>query len=211
MARRISLEPHLTIEELERSYRSTKDPVERSRWLFLWLLARGQPAKVIASIAGYSAYWIGRIARRYSQHGPAGVKDLRRQSRPSIPLLAASQQDELAAALAAGSAPEGDRWSGRTVAAWISQRLGRRVGRQLGWTYLRRLGARLRVPRPCHVQANPQAQADFTQRLRPLLRAVATAFPQATVELWAVDEHRIGLKPILRTVWTLVLQCHLIA
>src|SRR5260221_230592 len=87
MARRISLEPHLTIEELERSYRSTKDPVERSRWHFLWLLARGLTAKVIASIAGYSAYWIGRIARRYSQHGPAGVKDLRRQSRPSIPLL----------------------------------------------------------------------------------------------------------------------------
>jgi hypothetical protein len=24
------------------------------------------------------------------------------------------------------------------------------------------------------------------------LREVATAFPQATVELWAVDEHRIG-------------------
>jgi transposase len=32
---------------------------------------------------------------------------------------------------------------------------------------------------------------------------VAAAFPQATVELWAVDEHRIGLKPILHTVWRL--------
>lgn len=31
---------------------------------------------------------------------------------------------------------------------------------------------------------------------------MATAFPQATVELWAVDEHRIGLKPLLRRVWT---------
>lgn len=53
------------------------------------------------------------------------------------------------------------------------------------------------------MQADPQAQADFKQHLRPLLRQVATAFPQATVELWAVDEHRIGLKPILRKVWTL--------
>src|SRR5260221_382910 len=110
MARRISLEPHLTVEGLEGSYRSTKDPVERSRWHFLWLLARGLTAKVIASITGYSAYWIGRIARRYNQQGPAGVKDLRHQSRPSIPLLRAAQQDELVAALAAGSAPEGDRW-----------------------------------------------------------------------------------------------------
>ena len=32
---------------------------------------------------------------------------------------------------------------------------------------------------------------------------MATAFPKATVELWATDEHRIGLKPILRRVWTL--------
>jgi transposase len=30
---------------------------------------------------------------------------------------------------------------------------------------------------------------------------VATAFPTAKVELWAVDEHRIGLKPILHKVW----------
>jgi hypothetical protein len=59
------------------------------------------------------------------------------------------------------------------------------------------------MPRPRHVQADPQAQVDFKQHLRPVLRQVATAFPQATVELWAVDEHRIGLKPILRKVWTL--------
>jgi len=146
MARRISLEPHLTIEELEGRYRGIKDPVERSRWHFLWLLARGLTATLVASITGYSAYWIGRIARRYNQHGPAGVKNFRHQSRPSALLLSAAQQDELAAALAAGSAPKGDRWSGRTVAAWISQLLGRRVGRQLGWVYLRRLGARLRMP-----------------------------------------------------------------
>lgn len=30
---------------------------------------------------------------------------------------------------------------------------------------------------------------------------MATAFPRSQVELWAVDEHRIGLKPILHKVW----------
>src|SRR5258707_4597320 len=100
MARRISLEPHLTGEELQGRYRSTTDPVERSRWHFLWLLARGLTATVIASITGYSAYWICRIARRYNQHGPEGVKDLRHQSRPIIPLLSAAQHDAFVAALA---------------------------------------------------------------------------------------------------------------
>jgi transposase len=37
--------------------------------------------------------------------------------------------------------------------------------------------------------------------VRPLLRAVATAFPEAQVDLWAMDVHRIGLKPILHKVW----------
>lgn len=32
---------------------------------------------------------------------------------------------------------------------------------------------------------------------------MATAFPAAQVEVWATDEHRIGLKPLVRRVWTL--------
>lgn len=27
-------------------------------------------------------------------------------------------------------------------------------------------------------------------------------YPEATVEIWAMDEHRLGLKPIFRRVWT---------
>jgi Winged helix-turn helix/DDE superfamily endonuclease len=108
---------------------------------------------------------------------------------------------ELGAALA-GPHPDGDHWCGRSVAGWLSQRFSRRFSRQLGWRCLRRLGARWLKPRPRHVHADPQAQAEFKQHLRPLLRAVATAFPQATVELWAVDEHRIGLKPVVAKLWT---------
>jgi transposase len=202
MARYIRFEPHLSVDELVGRYRGTKDPVERSRWHFLWLLARGLTAKMIAGMTGYSAYWIGRIARRYNEYGPDGVKDQRHQARPGRPLLTAAQQDELYEALG-GPAPQHEQWTGRTVAEWIAHHLERPVCRQLGWAYLRRLGARLRVPRPRHVRVDPQAQADFKQHLRPLLREVATAFPHATVELWAVDEHRIGLKPILKRVWTL--------
>src|SRR5690348_11260458 len=43
---------------------------------------------------------------------------------------------------------------------------------------------------------------DLQKKLKPLLREVATALPQATVESWAVDEHRSGLKPLLRRAWT---------
>ena len=55
MACYIHLEPHLSVDELAGRSRSTKDPVERSRWQLLWLLARGLTAKMIASLTGYSA------------------------------------------------------------------------------------------------------------------------------------------------------------
>lgn len=39
------------------------------------------------------------------------------------------------------------------------------------------------------------------KKLPEAIEQVQQAAPQATVELWATDEHRIGLKPILRRVW----------
>lgn len=77
MPRHIHLEPHLTNDDLEGRYRRTRDPVERSHWHFLWLLARGLTATAVARVTGYSAYWIGRIARRYNRDGPDGMRDRR--------------------------------------------------------------------------------------------------------------------------------------
>jgi hypothetical protein len=128
MARHIHLKPHLSVDELAGRYRGTTDPVKRSRWHFLWLLARGRTATVIAGITGYSAYW---IARRYNQQGPDGVKDLRRQNRPDRGLLTAAEQDELLAVVC-GPAPQYERWNGRTVGEWIAHHLERPVCRQVG-------------------------------------------------------------------------------
>ena len=123
------------------------------------------------------------------------------------PLLSVEQQDELRQALV--EAPPGGmpnawpnaRWSGRLVALWMSERLGRLVAVQRGYDYLQRLRYSPQVPRQRHVHADPAAQEASKKKLRPLVQEVATAFPEAQVELWATDEHRIGLKPILRRVW----------
>ena len=99
MARRIRLQGHLTTEELASRYRDASDPVERSRWHFLWLLSRGFTATTIAAMTGYSAYWIGQIARRYNEHGAEGVQDRRHHTRTGIPLLSEQQQTALRAAV----------------------------------------------------------------------------------------------------------------
>jgi transposase len=153
----------------------------------LWLLSRGHTAVAVSQITGYSAYWIGQIANRYNTHGPDRMVNRRHTTshRPA-PRLSASLQEDLRQAFAE-AARRHVYWTGHEVARWMAERLGRPISYHLGWDYLQRLGARWRMPRPRHVQADPAAQTDFVARLRPLLRAVATAFPQASVELWAVE------------------------
>src|SRR5258708_26521914 len=77
MARHIHLQPHLSIDELERRYRAAKEPNERSWWQILWLLSQGHTAVQVSAVTGYSAYWIGQLAKRYNTEGPAGMHNRR--------------------------------------------------------------------------------------------------------------------------------------
>ena len=60
MARRIHLQPYLSIDELEHRYRTAKEPNERTWWQILWLLAQGRTATELSAVIGYRAYWIGQ-------------------------------------------------------------------------------------------------------------------------------------------------------
>ncbi len=164
MARHIKVATHLSREELEQRARHATEAGVARRWQILWLLAQGQTATQVAAVTGYSAYWIGRIARRYNEQGPAGVEDQRHQAQGAAGVLSAEQQADLRQVLR-GPAPNGDRWTGRTVAEWMTQQLGHPVAYWLGWAYLRRLGLRRlglrRQPRPRHVHADPAAQEGF--------------------------------------------------
>src|SRR5712664_2276701 len=163
MARRLHLQPHLSVDELERRYRAAKEPNERTWWQLLWLLAQGRTATELCAVTGYRAYWIGQIAKRYNEQGPAGMYNRRPTTsyRPP-PVLSLALQEELRAALAEAAA-RNERWTGQDVAAWMAQRLGRPVSYHLGWSYLVRLTHSLPVPRPRHAQSS-HALADAAQQ-----------------------------------------------
>ncbi len=40
------------------------------------------------------------------------------------------------------------------------------------------------------------------KKLRLEVQFLKAKYPQAEIELWCEDEHRLGLQPILRRVWT---------
>jgi transposase len=160
MPKHIRVTLHLTVEELERRYRQAHDPVERTHWQIIWLLAQGWLTREVAAATGYSVNWIQQLARRYNADGPAGLGDRRHQNPGQAPALDAAGQAALQAALA-GAAPDGGFWSGRAVADWLATRLGQTVSRQQGWVWLRRLGSTPQFPRPAHADADPEEQAAF--------------------------------------------------
>jgi len=96
MGRLIHLQRQLPVDELERRYRAAKEPHERSWWQILWLLAQGRTATELAGVTSYSAYWIGQLAKRYNEQGPAGMHNRQHTaSRRAAPLLSAELQEEL--------------------------------------------------------------------------------------------------------------------
>ncbi len=161
MARHIHLQPHLSVAELERRYRTAKEPNERTWWQILWLLAQGRTATELSAVIGYRAYWIGQIAKRYNEQGPDGMQNRRHTTsyRPP-PVLAPALQEELRGVLAEAAARD-EHWTGQDVAAWMAKRLGRPVSYRLGWSYLVRLKQSLQVPRPHHALADPEQQETF--------------------------------------------------
>jgi hypothetical protein len=53
MPKRITINPHLSVKELENRYRAAKNPVERSHYQIVWLLAQGKTTEEVAAVTGY--------------------------------------------------------------------------------------------------------------------------------------------------------------
>jgi transposase len=121
---------------------------------------RAYPVAVEAA-TGYSAYWIGQIAKRYNTEGPAGMHNRRHTtSHRNPPAVPPAMQEELRQTLAEAVGRD-EHWTGTEVAAWMAERLGRPISYQLGWSYLVRLKHSPQVPRPRHALADAEQQEIF--------------------------------------------------
>jgi transposase len=167
MARHIQLQPHLSVDELERRYRAAKEPNERSWWQILWLLSQGYTGVQIAAVTGYSAYWIRQLAKRYNTEGPVGMANRRHTtSHRTPPIVSPALQEELRQVVAEAAARH-DYWTGTEAAAWISARLGHAVSYHVGWRYRVRAKQSLQVPRSRHALADAAQQDAFKKTSVP--------------------------------------------
>lgn len=153
----LKLESHLSVEELKQRYRNSFDPVERSHYQIIWLLASGKTVKEVSSITSYSSKWVDHLASRYNQLGEIGLGDRRKGNKGQEPMLNDLQLAYLWQRLQTPP-PDGGLWNSRKVADWMSELLERPVSKQRGWEYLRGYELRLKQPRPAHTNSDPFEQ-----------------------------------------------------
>lgn len=164
--KRIQLQNHLSVNELEQLYRNESDAIKRSHWQIIWLLAQGHTPAEVAQVTAYTKGWIYILIRRYNAEGVAGVGDRRHANPGQAALLTPALRAELEVLLTQ-AAPDGGFWTGPKVARWMSEKLGRTIHPQRGNEVLHLIGYRSYVPRPHHVKADPLAQEDFKKRSCP--------------------------------------------
>jgi transposase len=161
MGKRMRLAPHDTTAQLFARYKAAPDAATARRWQLLWLIGTGKTRDEAAALVGLSSRWATEIVRRYNRAGEAGLADGRHTNPGAPPLLDPAEQQALAVALAQPP-PDGGLWTGRKVAAWISEHAGKATNAKRGIAYLRRLGRTPQVPRPSHVHAaTAEEQAAF--------------------------------------------------
>jgi transposase len=160
MGKRLVIEPHLSVEELQNHYRRAADPIERTRYQIIWLLAKGLVTEEVVSVTGYHPDRIRRIARRYNQSGPQGLIDGRRSHPGRTPMLSDIEQAHLWQALNS-LAEDGGLGNGHKVADWVAQFKGKPIHRQRGWEYLRQMNFRQLVPLSQHDEADIEQQQEW--------------------------------------------------
>ncbi len=155
---------------LDEAYRGERDGRRRSHLQVIWLLLQGNPVSEVARVTGFSERWINILIDRWNAHGLAGLGDRRRSNKGARPLLDDAGLAALDAALSEDPADRGV-WSGRQVAAWMSDYLGRAVSPKRGFDYLHRLNYSRQQPRPRHAKAaRPEEQDRFKKKSRRQLR-----------------------------------------
>ena len=188
---RLELKPRHHVDNLHALYRESEDPVERSRWHTIWLLATGHSIPQVAQTLGYATRWVPTPSTATTKASPwltSGTKtqasppcSLQSFKRPSVRLY-----DNPIPGMACG--PSATPPSG----------FGRPVDPRRAWSWMKRLG--FAPLRPRRRERNLEEGEAFKKLFFIVLSLSALRrsnllkhlFPWLVLELW------VGLKPVCR-------------
>src|SRR4051794_29842020 len=190
---------HLSVAELEARFRAASDARSTRHLQAIWLLAKGHRTAEVAATTAFGVRWVEKLRARYNAEGPEALGDLRRHDGRGRTVLTPALLDGLRLRLAEPP-PDGGLWTSRKVAAWMAGELGlASVAAQRGWEALRAVGPGAAAGTPGPGDAG--GAGGVQRKLAAVAAEEAAKHPGKAVEVFATDEHRVGLKPILRRVW----------
>jgi len=206
MSKKAYLANHYSAAELKQKYIKSKDLVESRRWHLLWKISSGWTIKNSAIAVGINYDYAKEIVKKYNELGAEALKNCRNQQRNhrggKKSILTEEQMKKLMKDLELTS-PDGGLWTGPKVARWIEKETGKeRVWNQRGWDYLKKCRYSWQSPRPKHKKGDELKQEQFKSNLPLKVNKLKEENSEAEIDVWFFDEHRVGLKPILRKVWS---------
>lgn len=96
MPKRITIQPHLSLEELQNRFRAAVTVKLAHHYQIIWLLAQGKMTEEVMEITGYSRDWIYELVRGYNHFGPDSLGDHRCKNQDHDPLLNDVRPNQLA-------------------------------------------------------------------------------------------------------------------
>lgn len=158
---------HLSLEELQAGYRSSRDVMEARHYQVIWLLAQGRSIAETAALTGFARRWVEQLLGRYNAFGPGSLGDRRRGNGSTPRLLTPAVLAHLKERVRTPP-DDGGVWTAKKVAAVMAAELGlASVAEQRGWEALKAIGWTIQRPRPRHVRAaSPEEQEGFKKSSR---------------------------------------------
>jgi transposase len=159
----------LSISDAEIMVLALQDEIRRSeearydhRLHAILLVARGMSCGKAAGLLGDSTRTVQYWVRRFEEEGLTGLVDADKPGRPAR--LTSEQLDRIALVLRAPPHKAGlsaNFWDGKTLSAFILKEWNIILGVRQCQRLFRRLGFRLRKPRPVIAHAEPEQQKHF--------------------------------------------------
>lgn len=198
----MKIEGHLSVAALEERYETAREPIAKSHFHAIWLLALGHSDADVARLLSFSTRWVKALVKRYNEGGPERLGE-RRATNGAEPTILTPQALEALKVRINTPPDDGGQWSGPKVARFLAKFHGlASVCKQRGFEALVAIGYSIQQPRPRHPDAADEAgRTELKKKLEDAIAEERQAHPNASIEVWATDEHRIGLKPITRGVW----------
>lgn len=197
MARKLPALGKELVDRIEEAWQQPQPDWARKRLLVVRLIALHQSSVAeIMAIAGVCRQTVFTYRDKVLAEGVGGL--LKRDwAGARTPAVHGAVEDEFKAKLEAG-----DFRQARDAQKWIVKRTRKQLTESGVRKLMHRLGGKLKVPRKSHRKKDQAASDAFKAELPGKLSAVVGESPGKPVRLWVLDEHRYGLLPVIRRVWS---------